>query len=355
MSRTAPLVSVVIPSYNRAHHLPECLKSVLDQSYPALEAIVVDDGSRDQTRELVAALRAADPRIQYLYQDNAGVSAARNAGLRAARGDFIALLDSDDAWLPGKLELQLAALRALPQAGMIWSDMTAVSETGVRLHERFLHKMYGAYEKLGGRPLFSQSITLEAPGIPGLETPTASVGYGNIYALILSGNLVHTSTVLLRRERALQAGFFHEQFRKGGEDYGFHLRTCRHGPVAFLDLPTVLYRVGCQDQLTHRRNQVDFARAFLATIEQELRENGERLPISRRQLQAIFADAKSWLGAELLANGERREALGYLAAAIGHEPVNHFAWGQLARAFLPQVFRRYLKQLLAPAPSESLA
>ena len=101
-----PGISVIIPTYNRAHLISRSAKSVLAQTYPDFELIIVDDGSGDNTEEIIEAL--ADPRIRYLrHESNRGVSAARNTGIRAARGDYIAFQDSDDEWLPQKLEKQL--------------------------------------------------------------------------------------------------------------------------------------------------------------------------------------------------------------------------------------------------------
>ncbi|MBM2835200.1 MAG: glycosyl transferase [Candidatus Brocadiaceae bacterium] len=95
-------VSVVIPTYNRAPYVIMAIESVLAQSYQDYEIIVVDDGSTDGTRDVLEPYR---DRIRYMYQDNKGVSAARNTGIQESRGEWIAFLDSDDEWLPNKLEI----------------------------------------------------------------------------------------------------------------------------------------------------------------------------------------------------------------------------------------------------------
>src|SRR4030043_1337098 len=106
MNKAAPTVSVIIPTYNRAHLVGRSIRSVLNQTYQDLEVIVVDDGSKDNTAEIVRGI--TDPRIVFLkHEKNRGVSAARNTGLKAARGKYIAFQDSDDEWLPQKLEKQL--------------------------------------------------------------------------------------------------------------------------------------------------------------------------------------------------------------------------------------------------------
>ncbi|MFA5975531.1 MAG: glycosyltransferase family 2 protein [Elusimicrobiota bacterium] len=113
------LVSVIIPTFNRAYCLRRAIDSILNQTHRNVEVIVVDDGSTDETRELMRSAYAQEPRVRYVYQENAGVSAARNHGLSLARGEFISLLDSDDEWYPWKLSVQLACLNFLPGVGMI--------------------------------------------------------------------------------------------------------------------------------------------------------------------------------------------------------------------------------------------
>lgn len=121
-----PTVSVIIPAYNRADKIGDAIGSVLGQTFPDFELIVVDDGSSDETGAVVCAI--ADPRIRYIHlPQNRGAAAARNAGIRAARGRLIALLDSDDTWTDNKLAVHVPALDAAP-AG------TMVSAAGIWLH-----------------------------------------------------------------------------------------------------------------------------------------------------------------------------------------------------------------------------
>ena len=121
-----PLVSVVIPTFNGARFLAQTIESVLAQTYPRLEVLVVDDGSTDETPAIAASYA---PRVSYLHQANAGTAAARNTGITQASGAFIALLDHDDLWEPRKLERQLPLFATDPQIGAAGS--TAV--TSVKL------------------------------------------------------------------------------------------------------------------------------------------------------------------------------------------------------------------------------
>lgn len=351
MPDSQSLVSVVIPTYNRAHYLPECLAGVLGQTHSRLEVLVVDDGSTDGTQPLMEKQSRRDSRIKYIHQENGGVSAARNTGLRAAQGDYIALLDSDDVWHPWKLRAQLAAFRELPpEVGMVWSDMTAIGPQGTVLHHRFLKKMYGAYQLLQGRQIFADTTTLDVPDLGPTERD-CKLSWGNLHSWMLYGNLVHTPTTLLRRSRANQVGLFDEALRCG-EDYVYHLTTCRLGPVAFLDAPTILYRIGCDDQITAPRNQTPFARAFLATIQREFREHADLIELTPAEQSLILADAHVWLGTALRAGGHPLSATSQFVQALCQQVENRQAWKELVRTFLPAAVQNCLRKCrVQPSPA----
>jgi glycosyltransferase involved in cell wall biosynthesis len=118
-----PLISIVIPTFNRAGRLPLSIRSAMDQTYPNTEIIIVDDGSTDNTREALAGYGSA---IRYFRQENAGASAARNRGVREARGEWVAFLDSDDRWYPEKLARQ-ARLFSAPSISAVHCAMRVVN------------------------------------------------------------------------------------------------------------------------------------------------------------------------------------------------------------------------------------
>jgi glycosyltransferase involved in cell wall biosynthesis len=125
-----PVVSVVLPTYNRAGFIGRSIRSVLAQTYTDFELIVVDDGSRDETTRVVAGL-ATDRRLRYLPLDeNRGAAVARNAGVRAAHGPFLAFQDSDDEWVADKLARHMQAFAAAPDAGVVYSDMRRILADG---------------------------------------------------------------------------------------------------------------------------------------------------------------------------------------------------------------------------------
>jgi hypothetical protein len=125
----SPVVSVVIPCYRQAHYLPDAIESVLAQTYPHLEIVVVDDGSQDNTSEVAGAY----PGVRVVRQDNRGLGAARNTGLRSTRGEFLVFLDADDRLLPEAVETGLEAFHRHPEAGFVWGGRVLIGRSGERL------------------------------------------------------------------------------------------------------------------------------------------------------------------------------------------------------------------------------
>src|SRR5262249_58180797 len=138
LSTSQPLVSVIIPAFDRATWVGEAIASVLAQTYPHLELIVVDDGSHDATSEVVQELGQA---LTYIRQAHAGVSAARNRGVAASRGVMVAFLDSDDLWLPRKIAAQVALLQQQPQTQACYTDEIWIRH-GVRVNPRQIHQKH---------------------------------------------------------------------------------------------------------------------------------------------------------------------------------------------------------------------
>ena len=128
------LVSVLIPNYNYARSLPEAIESVLSQTYPRVEPIVVDDGSTDNSRDVIASY---EDRVISVYKENGGLTSALNAAFERSSGDLIAFLDADDAYEPEKVERVVAAARRVPQAYLIHHQMQIVGESGKAIHRPF--------------------------------------------------------------------------------------------------------------------------------------------------------------------------------------------------------------------------
>ena len=210
------LVSVVIPAYNAAAFIDETLASALNQTYRNLEVIVVDDGSSDNTAEIVAAVAARDSRVRLLRQPNRGVAAARNLGIEHSQGAFVAPLDADDLWSPDKIARQITAMHeAGPRVGMVyaWSLVIDVAS-------RILPRSGTAYHYCGD-----------------------VVPY-----LIMHNFIGNGSTPLLRRDAVLEMGGYDPSLKasggEGAEDLMLYLNIAERYKVALVPAFLIGYRVG---------------------------------------------------------------------------------------------------------------
>ncbi len=230
-------VAAVVPTFNRAHTLPRALSSILKQSRPVDDVIVVDDGSTDNT----AAIACDFPDVTWLGQNNSGVSAARNHGIRAATSHFrkrfpdreytdlwIALLDSDDEWQPHRVERQLDRIAAIndhvepqPDYRLVHSDEVWV-RNGVRVNPMKKH------EKTGGW----------------------------IYQRCLPLCVISPSASLIRRDLFDDRGLFDETL-PACEDYDLWLRVCAHEPVLYIDEQLIVKYGGHDDQLSQKHWGMD--------------------------------------------------------------------------------------------------
>ncbi len=191
-----PRVSVIVPVYNRPAFVGAALRSALEQDCPGgLEVVAVDDGSTDDTPAVLAAIAADDDRVRIIRQENRGPAHARNRALREARGDLLALLDSDYLWLPGKLAAQVALLDAHPDAAFAHSDVDEFWEDG-----------------------------------EGAWTRRPEIVSGHVLRALLRRNVIHTMTVVLRRTVIEQHGGFDPDYPPC-EDWDLWLRIAARHPV----------------------------------------------------------------------------------------------------------------------------
>lgn len=212
----SPAISVIIPTYNRASMVVEAVESVLAQDMDDFELIVIDDGSTDDTEKKLSSYDY-DNRLRYYRQENAGVSAARNRGLRYSTAPCIAFLDSDDLWFPAKLRLQYNFIREHSDADICQTEEIWL-RNGYRVNPRKHH------QKVSGN-IFRQSLAL---------------------------CLVSASAVMTRRDLFQKVGYFDEELPVA-EDYDLWLRILVEDPVSLLPEPLVIKRGGHSDQLSAAR------------------------------------------------------------------------------------------------------
>lgn len=204
----APTVSVVMPTYNRADLLPRSVRSVLGQGFDDLELLIVDDGSTDNTEEVVGEIRERDTRVRYLkLPENRGIGFARDAGLRRVSGRYIGMADSDDIWLPGKLETQVGIMEQYPEVEILFSDFWDVDHLGGTKAKAFVKTRLGM-EHLVVRLIADDLYIVDK----GVETG------------ILRKCFIQLGTVLLRRDLLDTIGGFDVSL-SGPEDLEFCWRA----------------------------------------------------------------------------------------------------------------------------------
>ncbi|RLA62772.1 MAG: glycosyltransferase family 2 protein [Epsilonproteobacteria bacterium] len=218
------MISIIIPTYNRSAYLFRAIESVQYQTYKDWELIIVDDGSTDNTQKEITYLLKEEKKIKYIKTPNRGVSAARNLGIHLSSGDYLAFLDSDDEWLPEKLELQMEFVNTNPEIELVHGDEIWI-RNGKRVNQKNIHK------KFGGN-IFSQSLDLCA---------------------------ISPSTAFLKRSLFKRVGFFREDFPVC-EDYDLWLRVTSRNEVGFIARPLIVKYGGHEGQLSNKYFGMDYWR-----------------------------------------------------------------------------------------------
>ena len=237
-------VSVVIPTYNCAAYLADALQSVYQQTLKNMEVVVVDDGSNDNTLDVIAPWR---DRIVYIEQERAGVAAARNAGIAASTAPYVAFLDADDVWLPAKLEMQVAALESKQDAGMACTDFSVLYDDGKRTHSFF-----SGNPPLADRDLFIRMVE-------------------NCFAF--------PSVVMIRRDVLQRCGVF-DTSAGVAEDMNLWLRVAHDYKVAIVPKVLCVKRERLAAVLLHPEHQVPAGEANCAKPEREGRGRPYELTVT---------------------------------------------------------------------------
>ncbi|MCF7949829.1 MAG: glycosyltransferase family 2 protein [Spirochaetaceae bacterium] len=306
MPGNQPWVSVIIPVYNRPKLATEAVRSVLLQSYPQLECILVDDGSSEAPQE-ACRLFAADPRFRYLPIAHSGMpGAVRNRGVEAARYGLLAFLDSDDLWLPRKLELQVQLLQSGESGFWQGEPAQRLGGTAPLVHSREVW--------LRGEKIISQK---------GQRFQRR----GDVFAEALKKCMIGPSTVLMRRDVYEQLGGFREDLEIA-EDYELWLRLTALYPVDFVEEPLIVKRAGHGQQLSEKYGHIELfrlkgledlvRRRWFA--EQAPKQAPSQAPHLQQMAASELADKCAIYAAGCRKRGREQEAQLYEAKAAEYSP-----------------------------------
>ncbi|SCZ55968.1 glycosyltransferase family 2 protein [Thiohalomonas denitrificans] len=293
-----PTVSVLIPTHNMGKHIATAISSALEQTYPVAEIIVVDDGSTDDTRQVMEQFRE-DGRVKYFQRDHMGQGKARNLTLELATGEFVAFLDADDLWTKDKLERQMPAFSADQEVGVVYSDVVVMDENA--------------------------SVQY---------FPKVKRYSGRITQPLFSGNFIPMSSAVARRRALDAAGGFSESLNMG-LDYDLWLRVSVVWKFIHVPGPLLLWRSWGGQTCSHNfrgRHDSDaiirkrFVQEFPGVVSKERIRQTEALSYLRRGINYLSLE------------GDRAAAALDFVKAIRFEPALVGAWKGLVKCILPQGF-----------------
>jgi hypothetical protein len=292
-------VSGVIPAYNRARRLPAAIDSVLRQGVADIEIIVVDDGSIDDTRDVVAQY---GDRVRYIYQANAGVGAARNTGIRHATKEFVAFLDSDDRWHDCKLGMQLALFRAHPEVGLVFSEFEIEKGDG--------RMVANGASIWAGRDLDFPEMTqveVAAGSGPAWPAPAVKCWVGPMYRQLLDELPVLTSSVIVRRS-VLDSTTWYTERVVLFEDWEFFARVASRAMVGFVVVPTTV-NVGHEDPgRVSKCSNLDRARSYASLLERVWLRDTDFAARYDGPLRSAYGRSLLAIAREALLAGQRDQA-----------------------------------------------
>lgn len=268
-------ISIIIPTFNRSDFITIALDSVLKQTCNDYEIVVIDDGSSDDTREV---LKPYQDNIRYFYQDNKGIPTTRNRGIREATGDYIAFLDSDDYWLPEKLERQMECFSKNPRYGMIATRCSSISPDG----------------------------KLRAKNRPGKS--------GWVLIDLFKANFIRTSSAMIKKGCLETVGLFDESLPEC-EEYDLWLRIANQYPIGFINDPLTVYTDNPKgvstDSLAGRLQR-------LKVLEKDYLKACIPSSVYRRRL----ANNYHYVGRHFLSRGKQKEGRQYLKNAFSLNPAS---------------------------------
>lgn len=303
LSVARPAVSVVIPTYNRAHCLPRALESVLRQTFADFEVIVVDDCSTDDTQAYLATIR--DSRLRVLrHEVNKGGSGARNTGIAAARAELVAFQDSDDEWLVTKLARQVEEYRrnADPEYGAIYCGKITYGEAGFRDY--------------GPRKVYYAPL------------PHCEQTSGDILHALLKHPMISTQTLMVRKDLLDQIGGFDETL-KLGQDWDLTIRLARITKFLFIEEPLGLCFIEPDSISKAKLNQVWMRQNMLAKNLDVIARDKPLHAQYLTEIARIYQRNKFW-----------REALPFIRSALRVDPLQKRAWASLLLGTVMIPFQR---------------
>ena len=294
------LVSIIIPTFNRAHLIERAVDSAMSQVIPGDEIIIIDDDSTDNTKEVLSRYGG---KIEYHKIPNAGAGAARNFGIRKSNNQLVAFLDSDDEWMPGKLELQRTLMEAEPEVLLCFSDFAVTFRDGSASRKYLInwHKDHRSWDDILGSGKSYSSIGSLPDGVEDFH-----VYMGNLYSSMVNNPYVPTSTLVVRRRDAGSALAFAEDLR-WGEDWICYAQLARKGTAAYLECETAWQHGHAGERLTDS-TVLDAITTRIDIMERVWGADENYLKSNRVNYDRLLREQRLLRAGELIALGRSKEA-----------------------------------------------
>jgi hypothetical protein len=293
-------VSTIIPTYNRADFIGRAIESVLAACNDGDEIIVVDDGSTDNTLQAIEQFR---DRITVVQIPRSGAGAARNAGIRQARNDLIAFLDSDDEWNPDKLRIQKALMRKEPDIVFSFSDFAATDESGTEYHGNVAG---WSGDNREWSEILDERRELHVPNLSTSHSEPIEYYTGSMYLPEMTASYVAAITLMVRRSAAGDAFEFAEDLPLY-EDWYCAGRLSGKGTAAFLNIETAWQRASAKDRLTHA-GSLQMSEARIAVLERVWGRDQSFLKIHGEQYRSTLAVVRQELVKDLILDKQYERA-----------------------------------------------
>jgi glycosyltransferase involved in cell wall biosynthesis len=292
-----PLVTIVIPTYNRSLLLKRAVQSVLNQTYSNLEVLIVDDKSTDKTEEVARELEKKDDRVRYIRQaKNQGAPAARNRGIKEAKGKYIGLLDDDDEYLKDKIELQVEKFKNNPRLGLVYGGFRVIREAGEK------------------KPVDKQAKQK-----------------GDVSRKLLNRCFIGSPTVLVKREAFEKVGGFDENLQSC-QDWDMWYRISKEYPFDYIDRVVAKYYLHDSEQIT--TNWAKKVQGVTRIFDKQKKDLEKYPKIYLRRLKNLVKFSA--------ADGRRGKAIIYQLGVIRREPTKKINWKILLLLLFN--FKRYQKR-----------
>jgi glycosyltransferase involved in cell wall biosynthesis len=344
---TKSLISVIIPTYNFGEFISNAINSVLCQTYKNIEIILIDDGSTDDTTQIATQF---GNKICYIKTDHIGTAHARNVGMRAATGKYIAFMDADDTYLPYKLELQSEFMECYPEVGMVFTDWSSVDDSGTILEDRHLRSYHRIYDRKGWN--YEDIFSISGKFDSNILHEPIRYYIGNLFKYVIQDPIMPSPTIMIRKDILPITGLQNEAYRVA-QDYEFTVRICKFYQTAFLEVPTYLYRYHPKQVSMHLQSwskekietALEIHRVFLQAVLDWAYADKEYYEANTSDVNLRLAELYHVIGEINLEHGASRKARQCFKQALSFVPGYTKSQSEIFLSFFPLILQRRLRRI----------